>query len=68
MHLLNFYGCPNISTSKVSSFFLNLENLFSENYASVDKIQITYFQMQGKSKEWWVQMKKELEGVTTWAK
>ncbi len=42
--------------------------MFSENYVNVDKIQITSLQMRGKAKEWWVQMKKKLEGVTTWAK
>jgi hypothetical protein len=59
---------PNISTSKVSSYSKILENLFSENYVNVDKIQITSLHMRGKAKEWWVQMKKKLEGVTTWAK
>jgi hypothetical protein len=45
MHLLNFYGCPNISTSKVSSFDKNLEDLFNEDYTNANKIQATFHQM-----------------------
>jgi hypothetical protein len=62
MHLLNFYWCPNISTSKVSPFSKILEDLFSEDYADADKIQVTSLQMWGKAKKWWIQMKKKTWG------
>jgi hypothetical protein len=67
-HLPKFHDRPNIFMPKVSSFIGILEEFFNEDYLDADKIQTASFQMQGKVKDWWAQIKERPKGVTTWAK